>query len=210
MQPTGSKQPPASRHTVQGRRGRCALPIQGSSPSPKQAFPTAACTTQGRRPHKLGLLTCDIRAHDGQRRQVWGAEGREPTRVHLGHSVAPKQLILEEQADLQEGVGRGWLSSGEPLPSSSFSPAISGAPRPIALELLPPSPRQPPCRGLGSAGQGAGHMRVPRPRPSHVPSAHPCFSGSPWGTLPKGAETPPHDIMWKTICHTGNSDVSGE
>lgn len=51
----------------------------------------------------LMRLTYDVSAHDGQRWQVGGAEGREPARVHLGHPGAPKQLILEEQADLQEG-----------------------------------------------------------------------------------------------------------
>lgn len=52
---------------------------------------------------RLTRLTYDFSAHDGQRRQIRGAEGREPARVHLGHPGAPKQLILEEQADLQEG-----------------------------------------------------------------------------------------------------------
>lgn len=79
-------------------------------------------------------LTYDVSAHDGQRGQVGGAEGRKPARVHLGHSVAPKQLILEEQADLwgrREAAAQRW---GAPGPSG-LPPAISGAPSEDRLQM---------------------------------------------------------------------------
>ena len=93
-------------------------------------------------------LTRDVSAHGGQRRQVGGAEGREPARVHFGHPVAPKQLILEEQADLRDGRGPQ-LSTGEPGPPPSF-----------------PSPsRQPPPHS--GAVPGAGALNGTREAPPH-------------------------------------------
>lgn len=64
-------------------------------------------------------LTYHVGAHHGQRRQVGGAEGREPACVHLGDPRAPKQLVLEEQADLGGGDGVGVSGPALPPPSAS-------------------------------------------------------------------------------------------
>lgn len=114
----------------QGRTEHCPHPrFRGSSSAPDTGSqPCSLQKSQGKSPRPLAplpaRLTCDIGAHDGQRGQVWGAEGREPARVHLGHSVTPKQLILEEEANLQ---GRGEAVAqprGAPVPSS-LPPAIA-------------------------------------------------------------------------------------
>ena len=41
--------------------------------------------------------------------------------IHLGHSVAPEQLILEEEADLREG-GEGGSARGAPAPRAPSPP----------------------------------------------------------------------------------------
>lgn len=90
---------------AEGRRVR--PPARGSGtragPRPWVVLPPPAPTLV---PHaaRPTQLTHHVGAHHGQRRQVRGAEGREPARVHLGDPGAPEQLVLEEQADLGGGT----------------------------------------------------------------------------------------------------------
>lgn len=168
-------------------------PVRGcSSAADTGSQPCSLQKSQGRSPRPLAplpaRLTCDIGAHDGQRGQVRGAEGREPARVHLGHSVAPKQLILEEEANLQ---GRGEAVAqprGAPVPSS-LPPAISAerslqTPEGCPGRGLPPAP-------LPAVGPGARRARGPATLPSplaHCP--HRCFPGNPVNSAQGCGERP--------------------
>lgn len=105
-----------------------------SQPRAPCSHPLASTSTGQAPGPALAGLTCDVSTHSGQRRQVRGAEGCEPPSIHLGRPVAPKQLILEEEADLREGSDRA-QSSGHPVPD------------PSALQL-------PPCRQWGAQAQG--------------------------------------------------------
>lgn len=183
----------------------CSLPIWGDAPQTQTQFssPSSLHKPQGRSPGPLALLpaglTCDVGTHNCQRGQVGGAEGREPARVHLGHSVAPKQLILEEQADLQgtaEAVVQPWgapVPSSSPLPSAEHPLQMAQTLQMAApaghLPTLPPAPQGPGESWAG--GRSCEGPATPPFPPAHCP--HPCFPGSPCELSPRvQRETLPH------------------